>query len=161
MSKPHPLDLEQQLCFALYTASRLTVRAYRPLLDELSLTYPQYLVLLVLWQAARERAPAPTVRALGDRLLLDSGTLTPLLKRLEARGLVSRRRSHEDEREVHVELTDEGRALSRRAKSIPARLACAYDRAPEELMALRDQLTDLIDTLQRGADCAEDEPKRG
>ena len=65
------------------------MRAYRPLLDELSLTYPQYLVLLVLWQAARERAPAPTVRALGDRLLLDSGTLTPLLKRLEARGLVS------------------------------------------------------------------------
>ncbi|MEC7520098.1 MAG: MarR family transcriptional regulator [Myxococcota bacterium] len=144
----HPLDLEQQLCFALYTASRLTVRAYRPLLEELSITYPQYLVLLVLWQAHREGAPAPTVRGLGEKLYLDSGTLTPLLKRLEARGLVTRERSTADEREVHVVLTKEGRSLHRRAKKIPEALACAYDQPPRDLFALRDQLKSLIARLE-------------
>ena len=144
MTAPNPLDLEEQLCFALYTASRFTVRAYQPLLSELSLTYPQYLVMLVLWQRRRQSEPAPTVRALGDKLFLDSGTLTPLLKRLEQRGLVSRVRSSSDEREVKVELTDEGRALARRAKKVPEAMACAFDGSLEELGELRSRLQTLV-----------------
>ena len=100
------LDLNEQLCFALYAASRRMTAAYRPLLDALDLTYPQYLVMLVLWEQ-----DGLTVRELGARLQLDSGTLTPLLKRLERAGLISRRRRVSDEREVEVGLTRSGRIL--------------------------------------------------
>src|SRR5262245_26447906 len=106
--------LEDQLCFALYAASRAMTAAYGPLLDELELTYPQYLVLLVLWGRDGQR-----VSELGDRLHLDSATLTPLLKRLEARGLLSRRRSTEDERVVEVFLTADGKRLRRRCTDVP------------------------------------------
>src|SRR5262245_64794007 len=99
------LELDNQLCFALHATARQIVKAYRPVLAELELTHPQYLVLLVLWEWARVREPRPTVKALGERLALDSGTLTPLLKRLEARGLLNRTRSTVDERELFVHVT--------------------------------------------------------
>ena len=130
------LRLEEQLCFALYSASRAVTSAYRPLLDELNLTYPQYLVLLVLWED-----DACTIGQLGDRLHLDSGTLSPLIKRLEAAGLVRRQRSNADERRVDVTLTAEGRALEDRAACIPERLLGSTDADPAQLAALRDALT--------------------
>lgn len=114
-----PLCLDEQLCFAVYTASRALTRAYGPLLEPLGLTYPQYLTLLVLWED--DGVP---VKRLGERLALDSGTLTPLLKRLEHQGFVERRRSTEDERVVNVFLTPSGRALKTRAKKVPLALAC-------------------------------------
>ena len=129
------LRLEDQLCFALYSASRAVSSAYRPLLDELNLTYPQYLVLLVLWED-----DACTIGQLGDRLHLDSGTLSPLIKRLEAAGLVRRQRSNADERRVDVTLTAEGRALEDRAACIPERLLGSTDADPAQLAALRDAL---------------------
>ncbi|MDG4667197.1 MarR family transcriptional regulator [Mycobacterium sp. 236(2023)] len=127
--------LDEQLCFALYSASRAVTAAYRPLLDEVGLTYPQYLVLLVLW----EDEPC-TVGHLGERLHLDSGTLSPLLKRLESAGLVQRRRSATDERRVDITLTPEGRALEDRAACIPDRLLGSNESAAIELAALRDAL---------------------
>ncbi|WP_347220990.1 MarR family winged helix-turn-helix transcriptional regulator [Mycolicibacterium poriferae] len=130
------LRLEDQLCFALYSASRAVSSAYRPLLDELNLTYPQYLVLLVLWED-----DACTIGQLGDRLHLDSGTLSPLIKRLEAAGLVRRQRSNADERRVDVTLTAEGRALEDRAACIPERLLGSTDADPAQLAALREALT--------------------
>ncbi|GFM17782.1 MULTISPECIES: MarR family winged helix-turn-helix transcriptional regulator [Mycobacteriaceae] len=130
------LRLEEQLCFALYSASRAVTSAYRPLLDELGLTYPQYLVLLVLWED-----DACSIGQLGDRLHLDSGTLSPLLKRLEAAGLVRRQRSDTDERRVEVTLTADGRALEDRAACVPERLLGSTDADPAQLAALRDALT--------------------
>lgn len=139
-----PQHLDEQLCFALYSASRALTRAYAPLLEPLGLTYPQYLVLLVLWE--RDGVP---VKQLGERLALDSGTLTPLLKRLAAQGLVERRRGEDDERVVRIHLTSAGRALRSRARKVPMELACraGYDlgseRAVRELVRLRDELTAL------------------
>lgn len=114
MNPEDKLKLDNQLCFAIYACSREMTRLYRPLLDELDLTYPQYLVLLILWEKDEL-----TVKAIGDRLFLDSGTLTPLLKRMEAAGLIRRERSSEDERKVFIRLTDEGHALKAQALSIP------------------------------------------
>ena len=132
------LRLDNQLCFALYAASGLVTRAYRPLLEPLGLTYPQYLVMLVLW----EDAPR-TVKALGQALDLDSGTLTPLLKRLEAAGFVSRRRDAQDERKVQIDLTEAGRALQAQAAEIPAALACQLHLPLNEIVDLRATLQDL------------------
>ncbi|WP_395445802.1 MarR family winged helix-turn-helix transcriptional regulator [Caulobacter sp. UC70_42] len=129
------LRLDNQLCFALYGAANRMTRLYRPMLDALGLTYPQYLAMLVLWEASPR-----TVGALGDALDLDSSTLTPLLKRLEAGGLVERARDPEDERRVIVALTDKGRALRDQAVSIPEKLFCALDMPLETMGALRDQL---------------------
>ena len=129
------LRLDNQLCFALYGAANRMTRLYRPLLDALGLTYPQYLAMLVLWEASPR-----TVGALGDALDLDSSTLTPLLKRLEAGGLVERARDPEDERRVIVALTEKGRALREQAVSIPEKLFCALDMPLETMGALRDQL---------------------
>jgi MarR family transcriptional regulator, organic hydroperoxide resistance regulator len=129
------LRLDNQLCFALYGAANRMTRLYRPMLDALGLTYPQYLAMLVLWEASPR-----TVGALGDALDLDSSTLTPLLKRLEAGGLVARTRDPEDERRVIVALTDKGRALRDQAVSIPEKLFCALDMPLETIGALRDQL---------------------
>jgi len=148
-SSPEPtladaLRLDQQLCFALYTASRLMTRAYRPVLEPLGLTYPQYLVMLVLWEESTDAREVPTVKRVGERLLLDSGTLTPLLKRLEAQGLVHRRRSEVDEREVRVELTDAGAALREQALHVPLAMLCKVDATPNDLVDLRDRLRDLV-----------------
>jgi MarR family transcriptional regulator, organic hydroperoxide resistance regulator len=142
------LGLDQQLCFALYSASRAMIRAYQPLLEPLGITYPQYLTLLVLWQE-----DGVSVKRLGERLSLDSGTLTPLLQRLEAQGLVRKQRSDEDERVVLVHLTAAGRQLRAKAKSIPKALACqsGFDLsdagAVHELAALRARLHALTRTL--------------
>ena len=111
--------LDDQLCFALYTASRLVTRAYRPLLLELGLTYPQYLTMLVLWEGRDLGEGAPSVKELGARLHLDSGTLTPLLKRMEAVDLVVRARDTQDERTVRVSLTDRGSSLSSGPRPCP------------------------------------------
>jgi DNA-binding MarR family transcriptional regulator len=154
---PAHLRLDQQLCFPLYAASNLMTRLYRPLLDELGLTYPQYLAMLVLWEAT----PC-TVSALGERLLLDSGTLTPLLKRLETAGLVRRTRDVADERRVLVSLTDDGLALRARADGVPHRLVCRVlattetaatsPTAAADLTQLRTQLQALVHTLSQALD---------
>lgn len=138
--------LESQLCFALYTATHRLTRAYRPLLEPLGLTYVQYLVMLVLW----DRDPR-SVGELGEALFLDSGTLTPLLKRVEKAGLVLRRRDTEDERRVLIELTDEGRALKSRARRISDSVLCKLDLDRSEARDLRQQLMQLVDNLDRDA----------
>ena len=134
--------LDRQVCFALYSASRAATAVYRPLLDELGLTYPQYLVMLVLW----EEDPRG-VKELGEELGLDSGTLSPLLKRLEGLGLVERRRSGEDERRVAIHLTAAGSNLSSGATAIPQRLADAAGLSPAELEQLRTTLGRLTAAL--------------
>ncbi|MBM7489910.1 DNA-binding MarR family transcriptional regulator [Micromonospora luteifusca] len=140
------LVLRRQVCFALYAASRALTDVYRPILDEFGLTYPQYLVLLVLWE--RPEA-APTVSELGAELRLDSGTLSPLLKRLEGAGLVARRRSARDERRVEVGLTEQGRALRQQVDEVPLQIARATGLGLTELVALRDTLTRVTDTIHR------------
>ncbi|MDQ0851215.1 DNA-binding MarR family transcriptional regulator [Arthrobacter sp. B3I9] len=137
------LRLNRQVCFAMYSASRAATASYRPMLEELGLTYPQYLVMLVLW----EDQPRG-VRELGEELGLDSGTLSPLLKRLEALGLVRRHRSAEDERRVEIFLTDAGAALSAKAAGIPQQLADAAGLSPTELDQLRETLGRLAAALQ-------------
>lgn len=134
--------LDRQVCFALYSASRAATAVYRPLLEDLGLTYPQYLVMLVLWESEPKG-----VKELGEELGLDSGTLSPLLKRLETLGLVERRRSGEDERRVAVHLTLAGRALSSKANGIPQRLADAAGLSAEELEQLRTTLERLTEAL--------------
>lgn len=131
------LRLDNQLCFALYAASGLVTKAYRPLLEPLGLTYPQYLAMLVLW----EKSPR-TVGELGEALGLDSGTLTPLLKRLETAGLVSRTRDPADERRVRVAPTRQGAALRDKAALIPEVMACALPLPPADLVDLRATLQD-------------------
>lgn len=146
-----PLAFDAQLCFPLYAAARALQRRYRPLLAPLGITYPQYLVLLVLWEAHGRQQAAPTVSQLGTRLHLDSGTLTPLLKRLERDGLVTRQRSEQDHRVVHVVLTQEGRELRSRAESVPGEIArCLVgDRevSAQEVADLRRQLYALVSLL--------------
>ncbi|WBB75347.1 MarR family transcriptional regulator [Micromonospora sp. WMMD1128] len=140
------LVLRRQVCFALYAASRALTDVYRPILDEHGLTYPQYLVLLVLWERGDD---APTVSELGARLRLDSGTLSPLLKRLEAAGLVVRTRSATDERRVEVGLTGRGRALREGMDEVPMRVARATGLTETELIGLRDTLTRVTETIHR------------
>jgi DNA-binding MarR family transcriptional regulator len=139
--------LDEQLCFALYTASRLVIRSYRPLLDELGITYPQYLVMMVLWQAVDEGSGPQTVGGLGARLHLDSGTLTPLLKRLEHLGFIRRERSLADERQVLVSATEEGAALAERAGPMRAQLMCEFGGELADLRVLRSALRGLNETL--------------
>ncbi|NML93225.1 MarR family winged helix-turn-helix transcriptional regulator [Novosphingobium olei] len=139
------LRLDRQLCFPLYAASNILTRAYRPLLDELGLTYPQYLVLLVLW----ERAPR-AVGEIGQQLFLDTGTLTPLLKRMEAAGLVNRQRDAEDERRVIVSLTPKGDALRVQARSVPERMVTAPCLTLAEAQNLHETVWKLIRGLQPG-----------
>ncbi|WNG33356.1 MarR family transcriptional regulator [Archangium minus] len=136
------LRLENQLCFALHAASRAMTGAYQPLLEELGITYPQYLVLLTLWEEDGAR-----VSRIGERLYLDSATLTPLLKRLEARGLVERRRSSADERVVEVFLSAEGKRLEQKAREIPQALFCKTKLSIGELVRLRATLQELTRTL--------------
>ncbi|MFG2438915.1 MarR family winged helix-turn-helix transcriptional regulator [Streptomyces sp. NPDC048508] len=140
------LRLDQQICFSLNAASRAFGGVYRVILKDLGLTYPQYLVMLVLW----EHGELP-VKRLGEHLRLDSGTLSPLLKRLEAAGLVLRERSTRDERSVQVRLTEEGGALRERAVSVPRRIAAATGADLEEIRELRDRLDRLTAALDRAA----------
>ncbi len=137
------LALDRQLCFALYSASLSMTKLYKPLLDPLGLTYPQYLVMLALWERDGE-----TVGQLGARLYLDSGTLTPLLKRLEAQGLLQRQRDAADERRVLLSLTPAGRALRERAEAVPRSVACATACELDEIAQLTRQLQALRRRLQ-------------
>lgn len=137
-----PLALDNQLCFALYSASHAMTKLYKPLLDRLGLTYPQYVAMLVLWEN-----DGLAVKDLGARLFLDSGTLTPLLKRLEAQGYVERRRSSEDERQVLITLTEAGRRLQAAARRIPECVLAASDRSLADIVKLRRELASLRDVL--------------
>lgn len=142
------LRLDDQLCFKLYSASRAVIRAYKPMLEALGLTYPQYLAMLVLWEWQQRPPQQPTLKALGQRLQLDSGTLTPLLKRLELIGLVQRRRAEQDEREVHLTLTARGTALQAQVMPLKAQLLCQFEDAEwDELEGLRQQLDQLLARL--------------
>lgn len=142
------LLLDSQLCFKLYAASRAVIRGYKPMLDQLGLTYPQYLVMLVLWEWQHSAPEQPTVKALGDRLSLDSGTLTPLLKRLEQLHLVQRQRSARDEREVHLSLSLAGVALREQVGPLKARLLCDSGVDLEHLGELRDGLDQLLGQIR-------------
>jgi DNA-binding MarR family transcriptional regulator len=137
-----PLQLDLQLCFALYSASNLVTRLYRPLLEPLGLTYPQYLAMMALW----ERSPQ-TMGELSRRLRLDSGTLQPLFTRLETRGLVRRTRDAEDERRVLVDLTSEGRGLREQAAGVPGGAYCQLPLPHKDLVRLKSELQRLIDGL--------------
>jgi DNA-binding MarR family transcriptional regulator len=152
MSKPTPLTklsasemlkLDHQLCFALYSSSLAMTKMYKPMLDPLGLTYPQYLAMIVLWEG-----DAITVSDLGQRLQLDSGTLTPLLKRLESSGLIRRERDSVDERRVLLHLTPAGRTLKTRAAKIPPQVACASGCSLDELATLTRRLKQLRDRIQ-------------
>jgi len=132
------LRLDQQLCFALYSTSLAMTKIYKPLLAPLGLTYPQYLAMLVLWER-----DGLAVGELGERLFLDSGTLTPLLKRMEASGWLQRERATDDERRVIVSLTAEGRALRQKAKRVPLQLAQATHCSIDELTSLTQRLQQL------------------
>ncbi|XWW43756.1 MarR family transcriptional regulator [Fibrella sp. USSR17] len=133
------LLLQNQLCFPLYALSRQVTALYRPLLEKLELTYPQYLVLLVLWETDDK-----TVGEIGDRLLLDSGTLTPLLKRLEQKKLITRQRNPADERQVTIRLTDAGRNLREKAADIPAQLLAGLQTDNQQTSSLYQQLVSLL-----------------
>jgi DNA-binding MarR family transcriptional regulator len=137
------LRLDNQLCFAVYAAAHAFNATYKPLLEPLGLTYPQYLVMLVLWQE-----DGVTVSSIGGQLGLDSGTLTPLLKRLEAAGLVTRLRDAADERQVRITLTAAGRSLKHKAKGIPQDLFCALGLSVGEIGALRGRLEALAANLR-------------
>jgi MarR family transcriptional regulator, organic hydroperoxide resistance regulator len=136
------LLLDNQLCFALYSTSLAMTKLYKPLLDEMGLTYPQYLAMLVLWER-----DGLMVSELGERLSLDSGTLTPLLKRMEAAGLVSRMRAVDDERRVHIQLTAAGRKLKAKAQMIPGCVLSATQCSIPELISLTQQVQQLRDRL--------------
>ena len=142
------LKLDSQLCFKLYAASRAVIRGYKPMLDQLGLTYPQYLVMLVLWEWQEEGPEQPTVKALGERLALDSGTLTPLLKRLEQLQLVQRQRSARDEREVHLSLSPAGKALRDQVGPLKARLLCDSGVDLDRLSDLRNGLDHLLGQIK-------------
>ena len=146
MARKHPTDspllLGNQLCFAIYSTAHAFNRVYKPLLDKLGLTYPQYLVMLVLW----ERDDVP-VKDIGERLFLDSGTLTPLLKRLEAVDLIKRTRSTEDERQVLIALTSQGQALREKARTVPQAILATSACSITELSALKNELVALRDRL--------------
>ena len=137
-----PFTLDEQLCFALYSTSLAMTKAYKPLLEKLGLTYPQYLTMLVLWED-----DDVTVKDMATRLNLDSATVTPLLKRLETQGLLQRVRGVDDERLVYIRLTKAGKALKRQAREVPGEIFCATQQTPEFLLRLRDDLTRLRATL--------------
>lgn len=140
-----PLRLDNQLCYALYAAAHRMTKSYRPLLERLGLTYPQYLVLLVLWEQ-----DGVTVSEIGRRLRLDSGTLTPVLKRLETAGLLRRTRRQSDEREVEIGLTEHGRDLRVEATKVRESVMCQLEMTEPEIRNLRRDLNLVIDRLGGG-----------
>lgn len=145
MAHQYPqLHLDNQLCFNLYSLSRLVTQQYTPLLKKLDITYPQYLVFMVLWENFEQGSQPLPVKSLSQKLLLDTGTLTPLLKRLESKGLITRTRSAEDERIVLVALTEAGIDLREQAKDIPAQLFCSSGLDMDEVVQLREQLQQLL-----------------
>lgn len=142
MSADEDLKLENHLCFSLYAASREVIKHFRPFLDSLNITYTQYLVMLVLWESG-----ICSVKTLGQRLYLDSGTLTPVLKHMEQKGLLRRFRSPEDERVVMTEITDSGKAMRAQAMGIPAKMQACMALSDEEKMTLGKLLNKLLPTI--------------
>ncbi|GCE08079.1 MarR family winged helix-turn-helix transcriptional regulator [Dictyobacter aurantiacus] len=142
LAEEQKVHISDMLCFALYSASRAAIDAYRPLLDELGLTYPQYLVMLVLWERQ-----SCSVKDLGQLLHLDSGTLSPLLKRLEGVGYIARQRRHSDQRVVDIVLTEEGSNLKMLASPIPQKISCQYGIEYGEYRDLLERLKKLTDHL--------------
>lgn len=134
--------VDQQLCFAIYATLHAVQKVYAPLLAAIGLTYPQYLVMLVLWEG-----DDVTVKAIGERLHLDSGTLTPLLKRLEANGLISRARDPKDERQVRIKLTEMGHDVRRRARDIPGLMERSMGRSADDLKSVRKELRRIRNAL--------------
>ncbi|MFM2482067.1 MarR family winged helix-turn-helix transcriptional regulator [Celerinatantimonas sp. YJH-8] len=142
-SHASPLALDNQLCFALHSTTLSMNKIYRQVLKPLAITYPQYLVMLVLWEQDRL-----TVSQLGERLFLDSATLTPLLKRMQSQQLLTRQRGDQDERQVFIMLTDKGQAMRQQAAEIPQLVGCATQCTPEQIQYLREQLVQLRQSLQ-------------
>ena len=140
MNKNDPLLLGNQLCFPLYAASRQIIKKYRPFLDEIGLTYTQYITMMVIWEHN-----SISVKELGHKLFLDSGTLSPVLKSLEAKGYIDRRRSEDDERILTATVTEEGLRLKERASSVPGKIAGCLRLSPDDGKALYDLLYKLLD----------------
>lgn len=138
------MKLENQLCFLLYASSREMTKQYKPLLEKLNLTYPQYLALLLLWEHE-----TLTVKKMGELLYLDSGTLTPMLKRMEQQGLITRKRSEEDERSVLISLTENGESLKEQAADIPRTILGLSKQSGEDLKQLKSALYTLLETLHQ------------
>jgi MarR family transcriptional regulator, organic hydroperoxide resistance regulator len=149
LNSDQPLRLDNQICFAIYSAAHAFNRVYKPLLDRLGLTYPQYLAMLVLWEH-----DGVAVKEIGERLFLDSGTLTPLLKRLEAAGLIKRTRSTQDERKVLIALTPQGQALKDRARSVPLSILAAAQCSVSELSDIKGEIAALRDRLNAATEGA-------
>ena len=138
------LKLTNQACFPVYALSRVLTAHYKPILDEIDLTYPQYLVMLVLWEHQQL-----SVKEIGEQLLLDSGTLTPMLKKLESRNLVKRTRNAADERMVFISLTDHGAALKEKATGVPESFKCSLGLSVEELISLRDIVNSVLEKTKQ------------
>lgn len=138
------LKLENQICFPLYVCAKEIIKAYKPYLDELDLTYTQYITMMVMWEHKELR-----VKEVGEKLFLDSSTLTPLLKRLEEKGYLARRRSEKDERDVFVTITEAGEALKEKAVTVPERLAACVELEPQKAAALYRTLYEIIETLAK------------
>ncbi|MBY4676033.1 MarR family winged helix-turn-helix transcriptional regulator [Marinobacterium arenosum] len=137
------LKLDNQLCFAIYSTSLTLNKLYKPLLQQLGLTYPQYLIMLVLWEQ-----DDITLSQLSKRLGQDMGALSPVIKRLEAQGLITRQRSEADDRKIHLRLTEEGQALQQQAEAVPSHILCASGLSVEQALTLKQQLDELRQTLQ-------------
>ncbi|MBS5937570.1 MarR family winged helix-turn-helix transcriptional regulator [Clostridium sp.] len=144
MSKYDNLKLDNQICFSLYAVSREIIKLYKPILDELKLTYTQYLVMLVLWEENKA-----TVKHLGNRLHLDSGTLTPLLKKLESMELIEKYRSKEDDRVVFAELTSKGRELQEKSKDVPNKVLCNMNFSEDKIKQLKEGIDELLFSLKK------------
>jgi DNA-binding MarR family transcriptional regulator len=144
MENLKPPKLENQICFPLYVIAKEITGLYRPFLDELDITYPQYLVMMVLWEN-----DGLTVSHIGDKLFLDSGTLTPLLKRLEAKGFIVRKRNKEDERVVEAFLSESGRELQQKACEIPGKILEKIDVEPEDLVQLKENIQKIVSKIKK------------
>lgn len=146
------IKLENQLCFPLYAVSKEIIRRYKPFLDELDLTYTQYIAMMVMWEYG-----SLNVKELGQKLYLDSGTLTPVLKKLEAKGYITRERSHADERNLIVSITDEGQALKDKAVEVPGKMSCCIHLDKEDANELYRLLYKLLDDF---SGCKKQEEKK-
>ena len=143
MDKYESIKLDNQVCFSLYASSREIIKLYKPFLDKFNLTYTQYVAMLVLWEDEKS-----TVKDIGKRLHLDSGTLTPLLKKIESMGLVKRYRDVNDDRVVIVELTEQGRLLKDKVTDVPREMACKINMSKEDLIELKRKLDNLLKLIE-------------
>lgn len=143
MGKYDDIKLDNQICFSLYAASREIIKLYKPCLDRYNLTYTQYIAMLVLWEEEKS-----TVKGIGQRLHLDSGTLTPLLKKIESMGLITRYRDVKDDRVVIVELTEKGRLLKDEITCVPCEMVCKLKMPKEKLLELKEDIDELLNKLE-------------